>query len=101
MRGTVLVILSLSPSVLLTASVNFSALQDEAAQTTEKRTLAKLSPESLPEGLLRNDFMVKLVAERLAEDRSIKLRNICPEHSFATVAIAALQKAGVSDKITG
>jgi hypothetical protein len=49
---------------------------------------------------LTNESIVKLVKEGLPEDSIINLVNTRPEHfSFAVDAIAALQKAGVSERI--
>ncbi len=100
MRGSVLVIPLLSLSVLLAESASFDALQDEAAQTTEKKTPTKPSPESPAQVPLTNDSIVKLVKQGLPEDSIINLINTRPvQFSFAASAVAALQKAGVSEKI--
>ena len=100
MRGSVLVIPLLSLSVLSAESASFGALQDEAAQTTEKKTPTKPSPESPAQVPLTNDSIVKLVKQGLREDSIINLINTRPEQfSFAASAVAALQKAGVSEKI--
>jgi hypothetical protein len=100
MRGSVLVVPLLSLSVVLSGNANFGVLQDGASQTTESRTPAKPSPESLAQEPLTNDSIVKLVKEGVAEDSIINLLNTRAEQfSFAADAIAALQKAGVSEKI--
>jgi hypothetical protein len=100
MRGSVRAILLLTLSDPLTERAIFGALQDGAAQTTEEKTPTKRSPQSPAQEPLTNDSIVELVKQGLPEDSIINLINTRPERfSVAAGAIAALQKAGVSEKI--
>jgi hypothetical protein len=100
MRGSVLVIPLLSLSVLLAESASFGALQDGAAQPTQEKAPIKSSSELPAQEPLTNESIVKLVKQGLPEDSIINLINTRLEQfSFTAGAIAALQKAGISEKI--
>jgi hypothetical protein len=100
MRGGVLAIPLLVLPVLLTESANLGALQVGAAQTAEEKTPTRPSTAPPAQQPLTNDSIVKLVKEGLTEDSIISLINTHPERfSFAASDIAALQKAGASEKI--
>ena len=95
MKRTAVGISFLLLSASLNKTANLGGFQIAAVQTGNPDAATKEAQEPLT-----NDSIVKLVKEGLPEDSIINLLDTRPERfSFARDAIAALQKAGVSEKI--